>query len=208
MRKIFLLLLLVNVLGACQKKQYATFDYPTSHFTYHHNEPVPMPRSERTAPIAPVTIPSQQGESTNPPSSADRTTAVSRIESTIEKEKIQTKIPRRTNHKVKISQKKTMNEATKIKNPAATSLILSVVGLVVSLLSVSVTAPIWIFAMGTLMGAAGLVLGISALRRIKNQTLPASSKGMAIAGLILGALTTLAGLAILYTFAVVATYGI
>lgn len=210
MKRLAIPLVFVLAGQACQKKQYATFDYPASHLAYQQNETGPISRSTHSAPIAPVAPPTQQGQSINPASSTAtaRTRMVSSTIATNKRDKVRNKTLRSNKRNVRIVQENDMKEASKIKNPAATSLILSVAGLVVSVVSVAVTAPIWIFAMGTLMGAAGLVLGISALRRIKNQTLPASGKGMAIAGLIIGALTTLAGLAILYTFAVVATYGI
>lgn len=208
MKKLVFLLTLAIVCQACQKKQYANFGYPANQLPYNYNEPVPIFRSIYSTPVVAVENFAQQGEPMTLRSSTNATAVALSAELTVKKANVRNKIARTTKQAIKVVRKKTMNGITKIKNPAAASLILSVAGLVVSVVSVVVTAPIWIFAMGTLMGAAGLILGISALRRIKNQLVPASGKGMAITGLILGALITLAGLAILYTFAVVATYGI
>lgn len=209
MRKIFLLLSLVSVLGACQKKQYATFNYQNS-ASYVGQKSVATAQKdqeslvETAAPeilsasaneVAPLMTPAEVAASRIPAEAVTRSAApvqAKTTSSTIAKPIKLTLTQKLISKKIqKQTQKENSPEVAKAAKAEDTMSLLALIfggaGLVMLLATSAGT-------LGLLLGIAGLVLGIIGMQRVKKGQAPASSKILALLGLILGGLVTLIGL--------------
>lgn len=209
MRKIFLLLLLVSVLGACQKKQYATFKYQNSaayigqksvtaaqkeqeSLVVASNEPELLSASAdasasfmNPAEIVSARIPTEAVTSSAAPAQAKTTssTIAKPVKMTLAQKIIAKKIQKQILKANTFEGKKAVKE--KADTIALLALIFGGAGLLLSFAGTG---------LGLLLGIAGLVLGIVGMSRIKKGQAPASSKTLALLGLIFGGVVTLLGL--------------
>ncbi len=210
MKKIFLLLALVGVLGACQKKEYPTFSY-TSTAISTNQEQVKSSTPAEVANAATSAISTQQVLSASADEEiviiTEEEAALSAIPAeaiTIKAASAKTKIAAARPAKLTLTQKivarKIQKQIKKANSPetakaakaqdtiALLSLIFGGAGLLLLLVG---------GGLGLLLGIAGLVLGIIGLGRIKKGEAPASSKTMALLGTIFGGVVALLGLIVI-----------
>ena len=214
MKKIFLLLLSVSVFWACQKKEYPTFNYPTTAVSSGQKQvKSATPAETSTAAVASPAATAPQPQLTA--STKEEITLVTVEEaalSAIPAEAITTKAApaeaKATASKSgklswtqKIVAKKIEKQIKKANAPegekaakkedtlSLLSLIFGGAGLLLLFTAGG--------GLGILLGIAGLILGIIGLGKVKKGEAPQSSKILALLGLILGGLVTLIGLAAL-----------
>ena len=211
MKKIFLLLSLVSVFLACQKKEYPTFNYPTAAVSSSQKQVKSATPAETTAAVASPAATASQPQLTA--STKEEIALVTEEEATlsaIPAEAITTKAasaeakataakPAKLTWTQKIVAKKIEKQIKKANSPEATkaakaedtlsllALIFGGVGLLLLLITYS-------SGLALLLGVAGLVLGIIGIGRVKKGQAPQSSKILALLGLILGGVATLIGL--------------
>ncbi|TDB69001.1 hypothetical protein [Arundinibacter roseus] len=206
MKKILLLLVVAVAFQACQKNQYPVINNP--HFESY--------TAAKTAPKPAAEVPISATASVLTASASEDMTAV--VEATEQSTPIPAeaitplhvakKTPAQTTWKEKVVAKKIQKKIEKAQSPekaksakakpdtvALLSLIFGGAGLLLLLAGTG---------LGLLLGLAGLVMGIVGLSKIRKGTAPASSRTMAILGVVFGGLVTLLGLIVI---AAVASYG-
>ncbi|GHB84363.1 hypothetical protein GCM10007390_44520 [Persicitalea jodogahamensis] len=208
---------MVSVFGACQKKEYPTFNYTNTTVSTSQKQ-VSTPAEVVAADVETPAISTPQVLS----ASADEEVVVMTEEevalSVIPSEAITPNAapgvakttaakPAKLTWTQKIAAKKIQKQIKKASSPetakaakaentiALLSLVFGGAGLLLLLLG---------SGLGILLGIAGLVLGIVGLGRIKKGQAPDSTKTMSLLGVIFGGLVTLLGLIVV---AAVASYG-
>lgn len=210
MKKIFLLLLSVSVFWACQKKEYPTFNYPSAAVSSTQKQvKITAPAEATTAIITtPAAIaPQQLSASANEEIAVvtEEETALSAIPTeaiTTKAAPVETKAtaakPAKLTWTQKIVAKKIEKQIKKANAPKGEKAAKKEDTMSLLALIFGGSGLIFLFAinavLGLLLGIAGLVLGIIGMQRVKKGEAPASSKILALLGLILGGLVTLIGL--------------
>lgn len=211
MKKIFLFLLSVSVFWACQKKEYPTFNYPSAAVSGTQKQakvaafPEAAPAIVATpAAAAPQQISASANEDLSVVTEAEAalsaipaeaiTTKVAPAEAAATVEKpvkltwMQKIVSKKIEKQIKKANSPEVAKAAKVEDTMSLlALIFGGAGLVILLATSAGT-------LGLLLGIAGLVLGIIGMQRVKKGQAPASSKILALLGLILGGLVTLIGL--------------
>lgn len=204
MKKILLLLLSVSVFVSCQKKEYPTFNYPSAAVSSSQKQvKTPTPAEVATAVVTTPAVAAPQQQLS---ASANEEIAIVTEEeaalAAIPAEAITTKAaaakPAKLTWTQKIVAKKIEKQIKKANSPEAAKAAKAEDTMSLLALIFGGAGLIFLFGisalLGLLLGIAGLVLGIIGMQRVKRGEAPASSKILALLGLILGGVVALIGL--------------
>lgn len=217
MRKVFLLLSVVMLFGACQKKEYPTFNFPKTGYLHQSLTEATTPVVATASPqaleapqalSASVTgndfIKEDCKAATNPAEAISFpyfSTDVVQDEkkathSTVRKEPVRIKRSQPSRSTAIFHKKSYLSQEGKGENLGILSLVFGSVGVLVALSPMILSAPIELFLVGVVLGTIGMVMGFVYFRKIKKQRITSQNETAAIIGIVSGIVTFLAGIVV------------